>query len=143
MVTDLDILVSLGYEKELSRRALAEAKGDRAAALEYIRTNGNGSSSGGRQENKEWKTYKSESDWKNNITAQNVPKDSAMRALWKSPITVHINSFLRSGDGQLLFKCRVITHAKGWVCNRSIEDFMQFKSSLPVGGRVGGLCNVM
>lgn len=126
MVTDLDILVSLGYSKELSRKALAETKGDRSAALEFIRTSG-------QKSNNDWKSYKSESDWKNNITISNLPKDSTMRALWKSPVTVHVNSSFRAQNGSFLYRCKIITLTKGWVCNKSYEDFVSFKASLPFG----------
>jgi hypothetical protein len=129
MVTDLDILVSLGYTKELSRKALAETNGDRSAALEYIRTSG-------RKSNNDWKSYKSESDWKNNITVSNLPKDATMRALWKSPVTVHVNSSFRAQDGSFLYRCKVITLTKDWVCNKSYEDFIIFKASLPFGTTV-------
>jgi hypothetical protein len=126
MVTDLDILVSLGYTKELSRKALAETNGDRSAALEYIRTSG-------QKSNNDWKSYKSESDWKNNITVSNLPKDATMRALWKSPVTVHVNSSFRAQDGSFLYKCKVITLTKDWICNKSYEDFVTFRASLPYG----------
>ena len=126
MVTDIDILVRLGYSRELSRKALSETNGDRQAALEYIRT-------GGQDINKEWKSFKPETDWKNNIAAKDLPKDSQMRALWKSPVTAHINSFCRVDDGSVLFKCHVITHRRDWTCNKTLEDFLLFKSSLSFG----------
>lgn len=129
MITDLDILVSLGYTKEISRKALAETNGDRSAALEFIRTSG-------QKSNNEWKSYKSESDWKNNITVSNLPKDSMMRALWKSPVTVHVNSSYRDQDGTFLYRCKVITLTKDWVSNKSYEDFVLFKASLPFGTTV-------
>ena len=123
MITDIDILVKLGYPRELSRKSLAETNGNFSAALEYIRTDG-------QRVNNEWKSYKSESDWANKINAVGLPRDSQMRALWKSPVTVHVNSFELSDDGIIHFKCRVITHVKDWICIKSLLDFQQFKSSL-------------
>lgn len=126
MITDIDILVKLGYSREISRRALAETNGNCSAALEYIRTDG-------QRVNNEWKLFKPESDWKNKIAAVDLPRDSQMRALWKSPVTVHINSFSLSDGGVVHYKCRVITHVKDWLCIKSLEDFQHFKSSLALG----------
>ena len=126
MITDIDILVKLGYPRELSRKSLAETNGNFSAALEYIRTDG-------QRVNNEWKSYKSESDWTNKINAVDLPRDSQMRALWKSPVTVHVNSFELSDDRIIYFKCRVITHVKDWICIKSLPDFQQFKSSLALG----------
>ena len=72
--TDLDILVSLGYSQELSRRALAATKGDRKAALELIKNNRTTTTSDG------WKTD-AETDWvRLGInSSSSLPKDAAMR----------------------------------------------------------------
>ena len=110
MSTDIDILVSLGYSQELSRRALAATKGDRKAALDLIKNNRKTREDG-------WKTDE-ETDWVrlgiNNSSS--LPKDATMRgvsllllsllkpflivvvfvslsALWKTPISVHIGSY--------------------------------------------------
>ena len=125
MVTDIDILVKLGYPRELSIRALAESKGDRAAALEYIRTGG--------QMDSEWRSYRPERDWRNNIAPSHLPRNPVMRALWKSPVTAHVNSFSSMPDGTIQFRCHVITHTKDWNVSRSLEDFQSFKSSLAFG----------
>ena len=126
MVTDIDILVKLGYSRNVAKNALAEAKGDRSAALDIIRL-------GDVKQSNEWKNYKSDHDWRNKIGTEDLPKDSQMRALWKSPVTAHVNSFYRREDGITLFRCRVITHAFSWSCDKSLEDFLFFKSSLSLG----------
>lgn len=127
MVTDIDVLVNLGYPRELARKSLSEANGNRAAALEIIRLAGRGDN------NKEWKSYKSDRDWQNSIVSADLPKDSQMRALWKSPLTAHVNSFFRDDNRTLMFRCHIITHSKDWSCDKSPDDFLQFKSSLALG----------
>lgn len=127
MVTDIDVLVSLGYPRELARKSLAEANGNRAAALEIIRLAGRGDN------NKEWKSYKTDRDWQNSIVSAELPKDSQMRALWKSPLTAHVNSFFRNDNRTLMFRCHIITHSRDWSCDKSPDDFLQFKSSLALG----------
>ena len=127
MVTDIDVLVKLGYPRELARKSLSEANGNRAAALEIIRLAGRGDN------NKEWKSYKTDSDWQNSIVSADLPRDSQMRALWKSPLTAHVNSFFRDDNRTLMFRCHIITHSKDWSCDKSFDDFLQFKSSLALG----------
>lgn len=127
MVTDIDVLVNLGYPRELARKSLAEANGNRAAALEIIRLAGRGDN------NKEWKSYKTDRDWQNSIVSADLPKDSQMRALWKSPLTAHVNSFFRNDNRTLMFRCHIITHSRDWSCDKSPDDFLQFKSSLALG----------
>jgi hypothetical protein len=127
MVTDIDILVKLGYPRETARLALAQADGNRSEALEIIRL-------GGRHGNSmEWKSYKPDEDWKNSIAAVDLPKDSQMRALWKSPVTAHVNSFFRDSNGSFVYRCHVITRSGDWTCNRKLEDFIDFRASLPLG----------
>lgn len=127
MVTDIDILVKLGYPREIARLALAQADGDRSEALEIIRL-------GGRDgHNTEWKSYKPDEDWKNSIAAVDLPKDSQMRALWKSPVTAHVNSFFRESNGIFLYRCHVITRSGDWTCNRKLQDFIDFRATLPLG----------
>jgi hypothetical protein len=127
MVTDIDILVKLGYPRETARLALAQADGDRSEALEIIRLGGRNGI------NMEWKSYKPDEDWKNSIAAVDLPKDSQMRALWKSPVTAHVNSFFRDSNGNFQYRCHVITRSGDWTCNRKLEDFIDFRATLPLG----------
>ena len=85
--TDVDILVSLGYTREIAKKALSQAGGDRAAAQELIRR---GVASGGQGESM-WLRAE-ESDWLRGIRLSALPKDRAMRALWRSPVSVHVLS---------------------------------------------------
>ena len=122
--TDVDVLVSLGYDREVARKALSVAKGDRQTALELIRTNKVELSG-------EWSSS-TENDWVNNISSSNFAK-CEIRALWKSPITIHVGSVTPNTLNEALFRCKVITHRGTFSIDKKFNDFIEFRNSLPFG----------
>jgi len=132
--TDVDILVSLGYTREIAKKALSQAGGDRAAAQELIRR---GVASGGQGESM-WLRAE-ESDWLRGIRLSALPKDRAMRALWRSPVSVHVLSHSKHnmnnnvGDDGVVFRCKVITQTADWHCEKTYEQFVELKQALPLG----------
>ena len=126
--TDVEVLVTLGYTREIACTALATCEGDRAAALELIRTGDNEASGRG-----QWMKAE-ESDWLRGIGASTLPKDRAMRALWRTPVSVHVVSHAYGGGDPLpLFRCKVITQTAHWQMYKTYKQFSALKQALPFG----------
>jgi hypothetical protein len=75
-----------------------------------------------------------ETDWVNGYSSGNLPKDAVMRALWKTPISIHVGScLLQTTTSEVLFRCKVITHTDNWMVEKTMRDFEDFRNGLPLG----------
>ncbi len=127
MVTDLDVLVSLGYHEDFARLALEKCGGDRKAAINLLT---------GKVDDKAasaWRTER-EDDFVTGLTEQPLPAEATMRALWKSPLYCRIPSFYTDSENVTWYAIRAISKfGETFERKRRYKQIHNFKSSLPIG----------
>jgi hypothetical protein len=124
--TDLEYLVSLGYDTKAAKRALKASAGDRKGAITILNKGGEADKS-----DTAWRQELA-GDWQTGVT-QDLPKSAESRGLWKSPIYCRIARFRRNDDDEIEYEISVVLKdGRKWKVDRSYQHFCDLKLALPV-----------
>jgi len=126
--TDLDTLVSMGFDVEQAKRALQATKGDRASAVQLL----TGTVKATDKNASAWRE-EAEDDFIAGLSGKPLPSNAAMRALWKSPLYCRISE-AKTTSNVTWYTIRAITKlGVTFECIRRYKQFFAFKMSLPFG----------
>jgi hypothetical protein len=105
IVTDLDHLVSLGFQPFHAKWALRTARGSKDEAVRLLRRVATSSSTGNESD---WRGVTDE-DWITGASQVYLPPDAETRALMKSPIYAFVSSYRKcsENDDEVLYAIRV------------------------------------
>jgi len=126
--TDVDALVSMGFEIEQAKCALHATKGDRASAVQILMGNVKATDKNASA----WRE-EVEDDFIAGLSGKPLPSNAAMRALWKSPLYCRISEAQTTAN-ITWYTIRAITKlGMSFNCIRRYKQFFAFKMSLPFG----------
>lgn len=123
--TDLDHLVSLGFDRNEVQLAMTATRGDKAAALLILkkgRVAGDESS---------WRGDLKD-DFTSGVNTNALPNSAVNRALWKTPIYIRVGQ-TRTRSQKTFYVCSVVKkNGESWKVERSYSEFLKLKNSFPL-----------
>eukprot|EP00602_Paraphysomonas_sp_CaronLab_P003590 CAMPEP_0185029218 /NCGR_PEP_ID=MMETSP1103-20130426/15383_1 /TAXON_ID=36769 /ORGANISM="Paraphysomonas bandaiensis, Strain Caron Lab Isolate" /LENGTH=591 /DNA_ID=CAMNT_0027563881 /DNA_START=91 /DNA_END=1866 /DNA_ORIENTATION=+ len=126
--TDLEILVSRGFNEREACEALSQARGDIHQAHQIL---------SGKQVDNSW-LNEIPGEWEDNATIS-MTTPGSLRALWKSPYYVRVGSFKRvqstdtDKEGILYINTVITRDGRQWTVEKRFTEYYSLWMSLPVG----------